>query len=170
VLTWRPKLSSAEKFIYVQRSTDGGRTFSQPVVLNTATHALLPIHVASDSKKRMYVVWVDERKHYNLYMNYSVDGGKTFLSADINLTPSSEFVSLPYLLIDGETINLFFLEQKGEEKTRRKRNRLRYSICVPVTVGRPGQHLLKYMNLLTGHPQCSVQKNQATLFWSSGEV
>lgn len=128
VLTWRPKLDTAEKFIYVQRSTDGGKTFSKPVVLNTTTHALPPVHVADDGKNRMYVVWVDERKGHNLYMNYSQDKGKTFMEKDINLTPDFNAATLPYILIDGESLRLFFVGApkgvgEGGARTRAERQK-----------------------------------------------
>lgn len=118
VLTWRPKLFTAEKYIYVQRSSDGGKTFSKPIVLNTASHALPPIHVAADSKSRMYVAWVDERDKHRLYMNYSLDKGKTFQESDINLTPDFSAAVRPTLVLDGDNVHLFFLgARKGSKST-----------------------------------------------------
>lgn len=117
ILTWRPKLFTAEKYIYVQRSSDGGRTFSKPIVLNTASHALPPIHVASDSKDRMYVVWVDERDGHRLYMNYSLDKGMTFQQKDINLTPGFTAVRSS-LVLDGNNVHLFFFGTRESSKSK----------------------------------------------------
>jgi len=116
VLIWRPKVG-AQKHVYSQRSTDGGRTFSKPVVLNTADQALPPMHVVSDGTDRIYVVWVDERYNYNLYMNYSTDGGRTYREKDMNLTPDFKFTTTPRIVLDGDNVHLFFMGAKEGGRT-----------------------------------------------------
>lgn len=116
LLTWRPKKGDGKKYIYVQRSEDGGRTFKKPVVINSTTDALLPITTATDGKERLYVVWLDERDKHRLYMNYSLDGGRSFLKEDILLTPDFVGANLPRLLIKNERVDLFFIGVKAMSK------------------------------------------------------
>lgn len=114
VLTWRPKASDGKKYVYVQRSEDGGKTFKAPVVVNSTTDALTPIATADDGKDRFYVFWLDERSgRYEIYMNYSTDGARSFLAKDIPLTSDFFGVGLPEAVIKGERIDFFF---HGREK------------------------------------------------------
>ncbi|HWR59204.1 MAG TPA: sialidase family protein [Thermodesulfovibrionales bacterium] len=123
VLVWRPKLFTSEKFIYVQRSSDGGKTFSKPVIANTAHDALPPIQVVSDGKSRMFVLWVDERADHGIYMNVSSDGGRTFSKNDTNLTSGFKGSVLPYLLAEGDTLHFFFFGAKDNDKDKKKTDR-----------------------------------------------
>jgi len=114
LLTWRPKDGKGYKYVYVQESDDGGKTFSKPVTINTGQDALALIATANDGKDRYYAVWLDERKAYRLYMNYTLDGGKTFLKEDILLTPDFRMAINPQLILDGDAVNLFFMGFKKE--------------------------------------------------------
>jgi len=70
------------------RSTDGGKTFSPAIALNSdagaepAGHAFQSIAV--DAKGKIYVAWIDERnkkqsdRGAEIWMSTSEDGGKTF--------------------------------------------------------------------------------------------
>ncbi len=115
-LTWRPKKGDGKKYVYVQRSEDGGRTFGKPAVINSATDALLPITTITDGEERLYAVWLDEREKHRLYMNYSLDGGRSFLKEDILLTPDFLGTNLPRLLLKGERVDLFFLGIREGER------------------------------------------------------
>lgn len=115
VLSWGAKASDGKKYIYVQRSEDGVKTFKKPIVVNSTTHALPPITIATDGGDRIYAVWLDERKGlHNLYMNYSLDGAKSFLKEDILLTPGFQGPILPCILLRGERVDLFFQYVEGE--------------------------------------------------------
>ena len=118
LLTWRAKKGDGKKYVYVQRSDDGGRTFKEPVVVNSANDALLPLTTATDQKEKFYVVWVDERdaKH-KFYMNYSLDGGKSFLKEDILLTDGFISGNLPNLLVKDERVDFFFLGSREGTKS-----------------------------------------------------
>ncbi len=113
-LIWRPKTGEGYKYIYVQESNDGGRTFSKPLTINTVSEALAIIATADDGKDRLYVVWLDERKAYRLYMNYTLDSGKSFQKEDILLTPDFRMATNPQLTLDGDNVNLFFMGTKEE--------------------------------------------------------
>lgn len=113
VLTWRPKFGNGDKFVYLQRSEDSGKTFSPPVRLNNAKDALLPISIAGDGLQRHYVVWVDERaKDFKLYMNYTLDGGRTYQDKDVLIIPDYSTV-LHNILLDNDRISLIFYSKDG---------------------------------------------------------
>lgn len=117
VLTWRPKKGDGKKYVYVQRSEDGGNTFKEPAVINSTTDALPPITTVTDGRDRLYVVWLDEREKHRLYMNYSIDGGRNFLKEDTLLTPDFLGANLPSLLLKDNRLDLFFLGvKKGENR------------------------------------------------------
>ncbi|MCG2720931.1 MAG: glycoside hydrolase [Thermodesulfovibrionales bacterium] len=75
--------------VYIFTSQDGGRTWSEPVRINhneyNNTSAQVPaMHITENGT--IVVVWQDFRLiRGNILMNYSKDGGKTWLSEDINL-------------------------------------------------------------------------------------
>lgn len=70
------------------RSTDGGKTFSQAIALNSDASAEPAGHafqsIAVDAKGKIYVAWIDERnkkqgdRGAEIWLSTSVDGGKTF--------------------------------------------------------------------------------------------
>jgi hypothetical protein len=74
--------------IRLARSTDGGRTFSPAITLNSdgdgepVGHAFQSLAV--DHRGRIYVAWIDERKKgkedrgAEIWLSVSADGGKTF--------------------------------------------------------------------------------------------
>lgn len=116
-ITWRPKLGDGSKYIYVQSSVDGGKSFSSPLILNTSKDALLPVSVDSDGEDCLYVIWLDEREknQYRLYMNYTKDGGKTFLEKDVDITPDFEAAALPSIKVRGEKVDIFFAGKESPE-------------------------------------------------------
>jgi len=75
--------------VFLLTSSNGGRTWSEPIRVNhnkyENTSAWLPdMHIRDDGT--IVVVWQDHRFiRGNIYMNYSKDAGKTWLSEDINL-------------------------------------------------------------------------------------
>jgi hypothetical protein len=79
--------------VRVVHSTDGGKTWSKPVVVNDnkapADHANPTLAVSG--KGVVGVVWNDRRAHkdecYDLYFSASLDGGETFLP---NVTPGGK--------------------------------------------------------------------------------
>lgn len=115
-LVWRPKAFDGKKYVYVQRSDDGGKTFKEPKVLNATTDALPPIATATDGKDRLYVVWADERKGKNeLYMNYTLNRGKEFLKEDIFLTQGMRGAGLSALLLKDNRVDFFFSGIREDE-------------------------------------------------------
>ncbi|MEF9438516.1 MAG: glycoside hydrolase, partial [Candidatus Mariimomonas ferrooxydans] len=103
------KLKKNKADIYVSCSNDGGINWSKkPSRLDTntirLTHSLAP-DMAMDEEGRVVVVWQDTRNiRTNIYLNYSLDGGRTWLDSDI-LVNKSEGVNIsqfPSVATDGE--------------------------------------------------------------------
>jgi hypothetical protein len=77
------------KRLYLRASEDGGQTFAPLVIVNTGTGVLPDLDIAADGAGRIAVAYVDERRPgYQIYVNRSVDGGKTWLAEDIRLDSS----------------------------------------------------------------------------------
>ena len=95
--------STSKPSVYFFRSTDNGKIWSYPVRINHNTYdntsARFPdLHVTE--KGTIVAVWQDHRLiRGNIYMNYSTDGGKTWLSEDINLddNPGKNNDVYPYI-------------------------------------------------------------------------
>jgi hypothetical protein len=93
---------SEENSIYYNRSSNGGVTWNiQDTQLNTPSDggdAVMP-DIACVGE-RVYVAWEDHRdgdlENGNIYLNYSVNGGDTFLEDDVALDadPDGDFMSL----------------------------------------------------------------------------
>jgi Neuraminidase (sialidase) len=72
------------------RSTDGGKSFSSSITINSDAESEPTGHafqsVAVDKTGRVYVAWIDERnkkagdRGAEIWMSQSIDGGKTFSS------------------------------------------------------------------------------------------
>jgi hypothetical protein len=85
---WANERAKWKGDIRFARSTDGGKTFSRAVTLNSDAgreptgHAFQSIAV--DRKGRIYVAWIDERnktatdRGAEIWMSASTDGGRTF--------------------------------------------------------------------------------------------
>jgi hypothetical protein len=70
---------SKNEGVWFAYSHDGGSSWSQPSILNTAgTVAIHAPTIASDSGK-VYVAWIDDRTgQWRTYLSYSTDGGLSF--------------------------------------------------------------------------------------------
>jgi len=84
---WQQHIQRPNVFLF--RSADGGITWQEPVKINhnafDNTSAKFPAMFVTE-KDALVVVWEDHRLiRGNIYMNYSLDGGKTWLPEDINL-------------------------------------------------------------------------------------
>jgi hypothetical protein len=73
------------KALYFARSTDGGKTFSKPAVVNDGSGVLPPYHLAS-ADNNLGMVYLDERSpKYEIYFNRSEDGGLSWNRPDTRL-------------------------------------------------------------------------------------
>jgi len=84
---WQEKIQRPNVFLF--KSVDGGINWQGPVKINhnafDNTSANFPAMFVTE-KDSVVVVWEDHRLiRGNIYMNYSLDGGKTWLPEDINL-------------------------------------------------------------------------------------
>ncbi len=87
-LCWASERAKWKGDIRFARSTDGGKSFSKAITLNSDASGEPTGHafqsVASDKKGRIYVAWIDERnkraadRGAEIWMSTSNDGGKTF--------------------------------------------------------------------------------------------
>ena len=100
-VAWRQKLG--EKKLWFRSSPDGGKTFSEPVLIDEATDALTRIKLGSNAKGEVYVAWYGEKTSgnakYHIYCRSSRDFGKTFLET-VNITDGYQFSIYPALLVD----------------------------------------------------------------------
>jgi hypothetical protein len=86
---WANERAKWKGDIRFARSTDGGKSFSKAVTLNSDANGAPTGHafqsVAVDKKGRIYVAWIDERnkkaedRGAEIWMSTSSDGGETFL-------------------------------------------------------------------------------------------
>lgn len=85
---WRGKVdASGRKYCFVNRANRSDLDFGNATTINTAADVLPPVQVTQDGN-RIFVTWVDERAEpTTVYMNYSLDGGRTFQDKDMCLTP-----------------------------------------------------------------------------------
>lgn len=74
------------KSLKVAVSTDGGKSFGTPTVINNDTGALPDISIASDGQGHLAIAYTDEREPgYGVYINTSSDSGKTWETKDSRL-------------------------------------------------------------------------------------
>lgn len=107
----RPKLGGA-KSVEVRTSHDGGKTFAAPVRLDTRGQPLLPIYFAKGDDGLLAAMWLDERKAtrvYDLYVNVSADGGKTFLPKDVRVSEGYTVSASSTFLVRGREVWAFFM-------------------------------------------------------------
>jgi hypothetical protein len=107
-LLWRPKVGG-KKYVSLQASHDGGKTFGPVRTLNREKAALLPVLMKATPEGRVAVLWLDERtRDRKFYLNLSTDRGETFLAEDLPVTEGYDKVAAPALLVEGGEIGVFF--------------------------------------------------------------
>lgn len=87
--------------------SDDGVRFATPARLDSdAAHASTSTapEIAADDKGRILVAWHDRRAFRDqVYFNYSLDGGKTWLAQDLSLAgPGVKYMQHPRLTSDGQ--------------------------------------------------------------------
>ncbi len=120
---FRPKGSTGEgwKYMIFRASHDGGRTLTEPVILNKGYGAMEPT-IATSGKGDVYAAWYDERHGpFDIYMNISHDYGKTWLG-EICLNTRKELdkgssVS-PNIVVHENNAWVVWIDT-GEKKTRK---------------------------------------------------
>ena len=74
------------KSLFVRGSNDYGKTFYPKVLVNTDEGVLPDLEIVADDLGHVSVIYNDERlPAYEVYINSSSDGGKTWLDKDIRL-------------------------------------------------------------------------------------
>lgn len=110
---WQARKLKANVFVF--SSSDQGRTWGKAVKLNrniySNTSSFFPdMHVADDGL--VVVTWLDHRLiRGNVYVNYSLDGGGTWLEEDINFEPEpgARNSFFPYAVGAGDKIYIVWL-------------------------------------------------------------
>jgi len=113
-VTWRPKTAgkplkgekTGDKHVVFSASYDGGKTFSDPVRLDSGTGSFKPTLV-SGGKGRIYVFWLDERAggdKFRVYMNRSGDYGRTWLKRDVRMDRAASSVFEPFTAAFGKDV------------------------------------------------------------------
>jgi hypothetical protein len=83
-------------FIYYTKSTDGGATFSWPILVGDTVHNGRPAVAVSDDGQRVFIVRdTGVSGQYGIVLCRSTDGGQTFLHPETRVSPES--VSVPLL-------------------------------------------------------------------------
>ena len=93
--------------IFLRRSTDGGTTFEEPVILNDVGISVdmslfIPAQLAVYGNDRVYVAWGDHRNgdRGDIYFARSIDGGASFgQSQRVNDDIGSEHQSIPSMAV-----------------------------------------------------------------------
>jgi hypothetical protein len=109
VTWWTGKEGSAG--VFYARSTDGGKTFDQPIPLGVATYSR-PAHVqmALASNNRVVVTWDDGTKQVpQVVVRVSHDGGAHFSDASV-LSAADRAATFPVLGIAGDSLSVAWSE------------------------------------------------------------
>lgn len=95
------------KALYCAVSTDGGKTFAAPVVVNSADGVLPPFTLLRGKSGQLGVVYMDERvPKYEIYFNHSTDNGRHWNPHDQRLdtppkAPTESSAMFPKMLRTG---------------------------------------------------------------------
>jgi len=113
-VAWREKADI--KKLYFRATHDGGKTLSEPVLIDAdSTEALTRIVIGSNSKGDVFVLWYGERRvgaaRYHYYLSSSNDFGKTFSEVK-NLTIGYAHSIYPTLLVDEDNAYIFSYSKK----------------------------------------------------------
>ncbi len=74
------------KSLFVRASSDYGKTFYKKVRINSGNGVLPDLDIVANESGNVSVIYDDERQpDYQVYVNSSSDGGKTWLKTDIRL-------------------------------------------------------------------------------------
>jgi hypothetical protein len=108
-VAWRKVFPGDVRETVVARSTDGGRTFSEPVIVGhdhwvftACPHR--PASIGTDAQGRLYVVWYTEGKEETpaVYIATSDDRGQTFSAKTQLNTSKGTFPDHPQMAVDGQ--------------------------------------------------------------------
>lgn len=119
-VVWREKLSGSNKKLYLRASHDGGKTLSDPILLDdSTTEALSRIKIGANSRGDVFVTWLSEKRtetsDYSICAVSSNDFGKTF-SKPVNLTAGYTHSIYPTILVDEENAYSFSYSEKNKKQ------------------------------------------------------
>jgi hypothetical protein len=124
--------------IMFSRSTDGGRTFSEPLQVSTGTGPATEAAIGCDSAGRLSVVWVDESSgNAEAFYSRSTDNGNTF-SEPINVSRfTDDDIHKPTVITFQNTVYMAFQNGDlfGEESIKNRQVFLATSANAGVSFG-----------------------------------
>lgn len=107
------------KHMFFRASHDGGKTLTQPVILNQGQGAMEPT-IATSGKGDVYVAWYDERDGgFDIYMNVSHDYGKTWLGEirlNIHKEPGKGGSISPNIFAYGNNAWVIWIDSKERKR------------------------------------------------------
>lgn len=139
-LAWRKIFEGNVRETVVARSTDGGRTFSEPVIVGHDRWVFpgcphRPASIGVDGQGRLYVVWYTEGSDETpaIYLAYS-DDGRTFKAKRALNVSKGTFPDHPQMAVDGEGRLVVVWE---EQSPVRREVVMSYSLDRGATISRP---------------------------------
>lgn len=116
-VVWREKFGG--KKLWFRASNDGGKTLSDPVLLDERNQPLPRMRMRSNARGDIFILYLSETQvddsKYNLLFVSSHDFGKTFSEAQ-NLTPGYRDSLYPTLFAEGENVYMFSDSGKKEKR------------------------------------------------------
>jgi hypothetical protein len=111
-VVWEDSRHGAREIFQV-RSTDGGKTWSEPVGL-TSTGAASGFPSLSAGDGMVYLVWQDARGgHPEIYLKRSIDHGSTWSDGE-QVTHGSVSSETPSLVDDGRLLHLTWVDRRDD--------------------------------------------------------
>jgi hypothetical protein len=116
-VVWREKTTG--KKLWFRASRDGGRTLSDPVLLDDQNEPIPRIRIRSNAKGDIFILFLGEARvadtRYNLYFTSSHDFGKTFSEVQ-NLTLGYQNSIYPTLSAEDENVYMFSDSGKNDKR------------------------------------------------------
>jgi hypothetical protein len=110
-VAWDDDSFGATQILYV-RSTDGGRTFSEPLNLSNDTGESRNVAIAA-SGSDVYLVWEDNTPgNFEVFYSVSHDSGQSFSTAH-SLSQTSGDSILPKIAVSGPDVYVIWQDESG---------------------------------------------------------
>jgi hypothetical protein len=131
--------------LFYAQSSDGGRTFSSPVKIETIRVDFSSSALALDSTGNIFIIWTF---NFQTFFTRSIDGGKTF-SAPIPAATGSDFNFNPAIAVDKDgNVMVAYIDFAGSEPvvmaTRLGKGESRFSTAMRIS--QEGEEVLNFID------------------------